>query len=443
MSQTTVSDPAPGPAPGGPRIASVDALRGLVITLMIFVNDLGEAPHTPFWLRHVVVEADAMRIPDVVFPAFLFIAGLSVPITFARALAQGQTRRQLLWKVLVRTWSLLVMGLVMVNMGFHETWPRGLWGTLAYVAMFLAFAVVPGQQGPARTFFRVGRVAGAVALTALVLAYRTAEGKAMILGPLFDPTDTVWLRHFWWGILGLIAWAYLIASLVYLTVGRRREWLVGATGILVLLFVAAHSDMPAQIASRSWLDWARPALASLEAAFGWVNGNVTFSVQLGSLPSVAVAGCCLGSILADGSDIRQPAQRLRWALTFAAGLFLVGVLLDAPYGINKIRATPSWCLFCAAITAAAWAFLYWLMDMRDRRGWSRLFQPAGENPLLAYLLHPFIYLLAGLAGERALAIVFFYQDLPAFPAAVGSLIMAIVVVQATGWIARAGYRLKV
>jgi heparan-alpha-glucosaminide N-acetyltransferase len=178
MPQPTVSDAAPGPAPGGPRIASVDALRGLVITLMIFVNDLGEAPHTPSWLTHVLVEADAMRIPDVVFPAFLFIAGLSVPIAFSRALAQGQTRRQLLWKVLVRTWSLLVMGLVMVNMGFHETWPRGLWGTLAYVAMFLTFAVVPGQPGPARTFLRVGRVVGAVALTALVLAYRTAPPRA-------------------------------------------------------------------------------------------------------------------------------------------------------------------------------------------------------------------------------------------------------------------------
>ena len=51
-------------------------------------------PHTPavdpvvqaLALTDVVVEADAMRIPDVVFPAFLFIAGLSVPIAFARAL---------------------------------------------------------------------------------------------------------------------------------------------------------------------------------------------------------------------------------------------------------------------------------------------------------------------------------------------------------------------
>jgi hypothetical protein len=100
-------------------------------------------------------------------------------------------------------------------------------------------------------------------------------------------------------------------------------------------------------------------------------------------------------------------------------------------------------MYCAAITAGAWALLYWLMDMRGRRRWSRLFPPAGANPLLAYLLHPFVYLLVGLAGARAPAIPFFYHGLPAIGAVLGSLVMAFVVVQATGWIARAGYRLKV
>lgn len=447
MPQTSVSEIIPSLLPGGAsgRMASVDVLRGLVITLMIFVNDLAGAPHAPSWLRHVGISADAMRLPDVVFPAFLFIAGVSIPLAFSRALAQGQTHRQLLGKVLGRTLALLVMGVVMVNMEEHEPWARGLWGVLAYVAMFLAFAVVPGQPGPARAVLRLGRLVGGVALLALVLAYRTADGKAMILGPLFDPADTIWLRHSWWGILGLIGWAYLVASLVYLAVGHRREWLVGATGCLVLLYVTAESNLPAQLAARSWLTWATPALTALEAGFGWINAHVGIGGTLGSQASIAVAGCCLGSILAGNSELRQPAQRLRWALLFAAGLFMTGVLLDAPYGINKIRATPSWCLFCAALTVAAWVFLHWLLDARGIRGWSRLFQPAGANPLLAYLLHPFICFLGGLAGERALAVVFFYQDpsLPAVIAVVGSLVMAFAVVQATGWIARAGYRLKV
>src|ERR1017187_5719588 len=168
MSQARVSNTAPSPEPGGARIASVDALRGLVITLMVFVNDLAGAPHAPSWLEHVGVRADAMnRNAGKTTSGSLFIAGVSVPLAFGRALARGRTRRQLLWKVLVRTWALLVMGVVMVNMEEHEPWARGLWGALAYVAMFLAFAVVPGQPGRGRAVLRIGRVVGAAALAAL------------------------------------------------------------------------------------------------------------------------------------------------------------------------------------------------------------------------------------------------------------------------------------
>jgi len=425
-----------------PRIASVDALRGLVIMLMIFVNDLGETPQAPILLKHVKIDADAMRLPDLVFPAFLFIAGMSVPLAMGRVLAAGQTRMQLLRKVLLRVGTLLTMGVIMVNMEEYEPWARALWGTLAYVSMFLAFSVVPAEPGRRRTLFLGGKILGAASLVALALAYRTSEGKALILGPLWDPSDTIWLRHSWWGILGLIAWAYLVASLVYLVLGRRREWLVGATGWLVLLYVAARSDLPGQLASRTWLAWATPGVAALEAGFGWVNGHVGIGGELGSLASISVAGCCLGSILSEGSDVVEPAHRLRWALSFSLGLFLLGVVLDAPFGINKIRATPSWCMYCSAITTAAWAFLYWLIDVRGQRRWSRIFQPAGANPLLAYLLHPFLYLVIGLAGERVAESVFFYHALSPAATVIGSLVLAFAVVQATGWIAKAGYRLR-
>ena len=127
------------------------------------------------------------------------------------------------------------------------------------------------------------------------------------------------------------------------------------------------------------------------------------------------------------------------------GLFAAGLLLDAPYGINKIRATPSWCLYCAAITTGIWMLLYFMMDLCHVRAWSRLVAPAGANPLLAYLLHPFLFLLLNLAGEPVRSVVFFYRspELPAIVAVIGSLAMALLVVQATGWIAGKGFRLKV
>ena len=425
------------------RVASVDALRGLIILLMVFVNDVAGAAHAPSWLHHVGADYDGMTLPDIVFPAFLFIAGVSIPLAFRRAVALGQTRTQLLGKVVTRTFALLVMGVVMVNGEEHQPWERGLWSALAFAAMFLAFAVVPTETGRARNFLRIGRVVGAVALIALALAYRDADGHAMVFGPMFDSADTVWLRHSWWGILGLIGWAYLAASIVYLILGHRREWLVGAAGALTLLYVATDSGLAEQLASRSWLAWAAPLISGVGALLGAINDHVGIGSTLGSQAGLTVAGCCLGSILTADSEVRSHAERLRWALTFAAGLFILGVLLDAPAGINKIHATPAWCLYSAAITTALWALLYWVMDVRDARGWSRLVRPAGANPLLAYVLHPFLYMLAGLAGGGVSSIVFFYHGLPAVAAVLGSLLMAFAIVQATGWIAQRGFRLKV
>lgn len=427
------------------RVASVDALRGWIIFLMIFVNDLAGAAHVPSWLKHAHADEDAMTLPDIVFPGFLFIAGISIPLAVERARARGLTSLQILGKVLVRTGALLVMGVVMVNGEEHEPWPRNLWSLLAFVAMFFAFAVVPEKSGRLRTMLRSGRILGGLFLILLALVYRTEDGYAMLLGPLFRADDVVWLRHSWWGILGLIGWAYLTAMVVYLLVGHRREWLIGATGCLMLFFVAGHADPSAQLASRAWLDWARPVVDGMVTVVGWIDSHVSISIALGSQAAITSAGACLGTILTRKSEVSAPARRMRWALVFALGLFVVGALLDAPYGINKIRGTPSWCFYCAAITTLFWVGLYWLMDIRGWRRWAHFLRPAGENPLLAYLLHPVFYFVIGLGGSTFASIVTFYQStrLPAIVAVVGSLVMAGLVVQATGWIAAKGFRLKV
>src|SRR5271170_2060484 len=77
------------------RIASVDALRGLTILLMIFVNDLG--PGAPSWMHHIQPpNADGMTLADVVFPAFLFIVGISIPLALERGSKTTNRWNQLL-----------------------------------------------------------------------------------------------------------------------------------------------------------------------------------------------------------------------------------------------------------------------------------------------------------------------------------------------------------
>ena len=53
------------------RIESIDVIRGLTILVMIFVNDIGNVPGTPKWMKHMPTRSDGMTFVDLVFPAFL------------------------------------------------------------------------------------------------------------------------------------------------------------------------------------------------------------------------------------------------------------------------------------------------------------------------------------------------------------------------------------
>src|SRR5271166_1640789 len=74
-----------------PRVASIDIFRGLTILVMIFVNDVGEVKGLPWWTHHAPPGANFMTYVDMVFPAFLFIVGMSIPLAMRRRKASEST----------------------------------------------------------------------------------------------------------------------------------------------------------------------------------------------------------------------------------------------------------------------------------------------------------------------------------------------------------------
>lgn len=87
--------PASEPAPTHRgRVTSLDALRGLVMFMMIFVNDLAGAGRiVPDWMVHYSDRhrgGSGMTFVDLVFPAFLFIVGMSVPLALGGRVAKGE-----------------------------------------------------------------------------------------------------------------------------------------------------------------------------------------------------------------------------------------------------------------------------------------------------------------------------------------------------------------
>src|SRR5258707_15557759 len=97
------------------RLASIDTFRALTMFLMIFVNDLVLVKDVPAWLEHAGETEDRLGLADIVFPAFLFIVGLSIPFAIGGRIAKGFSRSSTLMHILQRSLALLVMGFHVVN----------------------------------------------------------------------------------------------------------------------------------------------------------------------------------------------------------------------------------------------------------------------------------------------------------------------------------------
>ena len=341
-----------GAAPEGDRVVSVDVLRGVVMFLMLFVNDVAGVDRAPSWMKHIHPgSADGMTFVDAVFPAFLFIVGMSIPLAMRSRIAKGDATWKLAIHAIVRAATLLILGVFMVNMESreHTGWRAGLWPTLVYVAAIAACVRVP------RFEFGV-RVAGAMGLAALTWVYAPKGGG--------------WFQASWWGILGLIGWAYLVGFVVYLAVRDRPAALAGAVALLYSLFIADEGGLfSGSIVS----DW------------------VSIGGALGTHAAITVSGVLLIVLVRQSTATTR--RRITTALLYGATLALAAILLRRPWGINKIAATPAWGLWCSAFTCWAWAIFHVLNDVLGwQRGWGVL-RDLGRNALLAYLLHPLFYAL--------------------------------------------------
>ena len=107
----------------GQRLYSLDALRGFDMFWIIgadeFFHQMGKATGTPFWqslsTQFTHPSWDGFHVYDLIFPLFLFLAGVSTPYSIGRSLAEGKTRQQVLLKVVKRGCILVLLGLVYNN----------------------------------------------------------------------------------------------------------------------------------------------------------------------------------------------------------------------------------------------------------------------------------------------------------------------------------------
>ncbi len=357
------------------RLTSLDAFRGFDILTMVFVNFIAGMPALPFILRHAPTEMDAYTLTDLVFPGFLFMVGVSIPLALAKRRESGQPVMSILGHIIVRTLALLFLGVLTVNSERFSAADTGfshaLWYFLAYAAVFALWAATPKDAGPGRKkLLLVVRIAAAALLLVLVLLFRGKGEDGVVTG----------LQHSWWGILGMIGWTYMAGCLLFLASRGNRVVLAGSVGVLSALYIGGRHGA---------LDFLGP----VNAFFGGGVGSI-----FGSHTAIVAAGMLAGTLFLPGSGLSKPKDRIRSLTVLGLALLLAGYVLRPLHGFSKNNGTESWALASAGISALVFMLFYLVLDAARKPRLGAFLVPAGRNPLAAYLLPDLLGSALGVIG---------------------------------------------
>ncbi|MGH7384826.1 MAG: acyltransferase family protein [Candidatus Rokuibacteriota bacterium] len=363
------------PPGAAPRLLSVDALRGLTVAAMVLVNNPGtwSAVYRP--LQHAAWHG--FTPTDMVFPFFLFVVGVSIPLALGPRIEEGEGG--LPAHALRRAVVIFALGLLLHAVPFFPLATLRIPGVLQRIAVcyLLAALLVVATRG-SRGWRGQAIAAGALLLGYWLLMTRVAApgqiaGDLSPAGNLAGYVDRLVLgpRHIWQ------------ASRVYDPEGILSTLPATATALLGVL--AGH-----------WLRAGRPASrivgglvagGVIAAALGWVWGlwfpinkslwTSSYALLMSGLAALALAAC-YWAIEARG--------RRAWAAPFA----VLGVHALTLFFLSSLTAK---LLVIIRVRAGGPRIQAWLFD--------HLFAP-WASPVNASLAYALVYVLLWWALIRAL-----------------------------------------
>ena len=348
------------------RVASIDIIRALTMLTMLFVNDFAGMSGLPHWLHHAGMNEDMLGFSDLVFPAFLFCVGLSIPFAIEARYRKGDQPLQVIGHILGRTLALVVMGVFAMNMrGVEGGLSHAVFSLLAVAGFFLVWNVYPKRPNGRLPWWATAlRLAGVLLLAWLVL-YKDLHGMHFRTG--------------WWGILGLIGWAYLPCALAFVFLKGDFKKMTGFWILTLVLCVL--NTVPA--IPREW-------------SFRWLF--LSFWPGGWTHPAICASGLFTSMLL-----IRLGEKPRKLAISYgvlALAMFVLGLICHKVWIISKIQATPTWLFFCVAISVACFAVIWWIADLRGKTRWARPVSPAGTATLTCYMIPSIWYAVQQLLGAH-------------------------------------------
>ena len=324
------------------RLESLDVLRGMDMFMilcagwspLIFLCEAFGMPDC--WLVaqcHHAKWGAGVTIIDLVFPTFLFIAGVTFPYSLAHQREKGAGAAQIVGKVFRRMALLFALGI------FYNHAPTALPLTEGRV---LSFDFM--HPAIAKSWSVIGRIGIAWGVAALVWF---AGGRKAAL------CTTIGLLAAWWAICRFIP---------------NPD---AAPGVDTMAKSANYIGR--------WLD------VNYFTVMGHSHGATD---TVGMVPT-ALFGMLAGDFLRT-SGWNGNRKTLAFLAAGAAGivLSLVWEALPMPLAMPRIKGcwTSSYALFAGGVSAVALGLVYWVVDVRGWRKWGFFFKVIGVNPLTVYLL---------------------------------------------------------
>lgn len=356
--------------PFSSRNSSIDILRALTMTLMVFVNDLWNVAY-PKWMGHAGMTEDYFGLSDVVFPCFLFVVGMSIPYALENSFAKGKSGQQVAGHILSRTLALLVMGVFLVNTEGGISPEVGISAPIYKLLLVASFILIwntyPKTENKKREYLHKGLKWLGIALL-------------IFLGIIFLDKGGNMLRPKWWGILGLIGWTYLVCAFIYYFVRDRLNILIPIWGFFVLWCMLRCNFIPS---GKPILNL--PANHALYAFAGAIH-----------IDTGAHCALTMGGVILSVADVksRTLSGKSRGLIAFGltAMLVILGVVSNQFWIVNKIQATIPWVFYSSAAALGTYALISWAVQYNKEK-WFNIIKAAGTATLTCYLVPNIWYCL--------------------------------------------------
>src|ERR1700716_3092500 len=338
-----VETSAPKPA-ARERLLSLDVFRGLTIAGMLLVNNPGTWEHIYPPPEHA--PWNGWTPTDLIFPFFLFIAGITTYLSLTSRRARGDDERAIRAQIIRRGVLIFLFGFL-VN-GF----PYFTWGDVPGIADPSLLQRVADRL-PHWRFLGVLQRIGIAYMVAGLLTQRTTVRQQV-------------------AIIATLLLGYWVVMTVLPVPGE------GTIGALLLndpaRTMAAWTD-------RLVLDWSRWGLGN----HLWVSG-VTWDPEgvLSTIPAICTA--MLGNLCGRWIAERRPlSERIAGMSAVGSIGMMAGLMWHWVFPINKSLWTSSYVVFTAGMAALSLATIMWVVDFQKIRGWSRPFVIYGVNPIIAFI----------------------------------------------------------